>query len=98
MKTSPMRGILTKEVRELSKKLLGYEISCSELRLMPYIQYVCMNGKRLNHSLMKDEEFNILDQWSDKGYIKYSEDFIEEVDKDFWMSMNEILYNTYVNI
>lgn len=37
------RGQLTERVKLLSKKLLGYEIEKTELRLMPYIIVTMMD-------------------------------------------------------
>lgn len=37
------RGVLTKEIKSMSLKLLGYKITQTELHLMVYVQYVMCN-------------------------------------------------------
>lgn len=50
------RGVLTPEVQEVAKNLLGYELTVRELRLMPYLQYTVMNDKRINPNHINLEE------------------------------------------
>ena len=81
------RGVLTPEVQEAAKNLLGYELTVRELRLMPYLQYTVMNDKRINPNHINLEEREILSKWRDVNVTKW-----------FWLAMNEILFVAYVDI
>ena len=88
------RGILTKEVKTASKKLLGYSITLNELRLIPYVQYVMVNDQRIERNKINNEERTILDRWETKGFL--NRDSGLSVSKKFWDAMCEILYVSYV--
>jgi hypothetical protein len=88
------RGVLTKEVKAVSKKLLGYNITLNELRLIPYVQYVMVNDQRIEREKINDEERVILDRWETKGFLKRDSGL--SVTKKFWDAMCEILYVSYV--
>lgn len=97
------RGAVTPQIKELSKKLLGYEIGVRELRLMPYVQYCLMDSERV--SRINEEESEILVKWYDSGFITQGMTdsgrvMIGEklkVTHEFWTSMNEILYFSYAD-
>jgi hypothetical protein len=54
------RGRLTERVQDRAKELMQREITTTELRLMPYIQYVMVNEQRLDPAKLKGEERPIL--------------------------------------
>ena len=88
------RGVLTKEVKKLSKVLMGYEINKVELRLMPYLQYVVMNSAEMAN--INKEEYDVLRDWRDKGWVSGTlSDF--KISEDFWGIINKILWLSYVN-
>lgn len=91
-----MRGMLTREIRSLSKSLFGYEISVEELRLLPYVQYELMNSGRLDPSKINEKERKILSQWRRHGFLEGGLGEMT-ITKNFWQSMNEILWLGYVN-
>ena len=57
------RGTLTKEVKKLSKELLGYEITVRELRMMPYIMYCLLDNCNIDPNKVNSEERAILMKW-----------------------------------
>jgi hypothetical protein len=63
------RGNLTPRIERKSKMLLGYVISTTELRLMPYIMYVMVNDQRLEPCKVNPEERQILSNWRKQGWI-----------------------------
>ena len=64
------RGILTEEIKALSKELIGYEMCVKELRLMPYIQFCLMNSESININKVNSEERTILMKLIKAGHIK----------------------------
>ena len=46
------RGVLTEKVQEIAKKMIGREISRTELRLIPHIQYLMVNEQKINISII----------------------------------------------
>ena len=91
------RGQLTDKVKLKSKRLLGYEISQVELRLMPYIQFTMMNSQKIEIRHINDKERKILSKWKDKGYIEGGASGLL-ITKDFWDKINEILFLGYVDL
>ncbi len=88
------RGKLTNEVLKVSKEQLGYEITVKQLRLLPYIQYLIMNGEPLDPRKLNAEEMSILEYWVDEGVLKNSTG-IPHVNKKFYRAMCEILLVGY---
>lgn len=90
-----MRGALTNKIQKIAKKHLKRKITTTELRLLPYIQYVMMNEQRLDIARINQEERKILSLWK-------KEDLIEggaggfSITKEFWEFMNDILWEDYV--
>jgi metal-responsive CopG/Arc/MetJ family transcriptional regulator len=85
-----MRGELTEKVQELAKEYLGREISLTELRLYPFIDYCLKNGGYMDRSKLSREELEMLLGYdADKlqrnhGYIYVSKDFYEYMQKVLW--------------
>lgn len=90
------RGILTPEISSLAKKLLGHEIDVTELRLMPYVQYVMINEQKLDLNKINEEDRSILSKWRKKEFITGGASHMT-VTKKFWDAMNEIIYLSYVD-
>lgn len=89
------RGMLTTEVKKLSLELLGYELETRELRLMPYFQHIMMNSQEIDRSKITSEERKILTKWESKGWIEKGRPM--SCTKEFWESLNKIMYVAYVN-
>lgn len=91
------RGILTESIQKKAKDFLGREINQTELRLIPYIQYVMVNEQKIDIRKINAEERKILRLWKDGGHIQGgagSEGL--SITKEFWDFMCEILWLAYV--
>lgn len=84
------RGVYTKELGE------KYNITREELRLMPYLQYCLMNNLSIDPRKIIPEERKILSKWQDEGKITRSCIGGCSITKEFWTTMNEILYEAYI--
>ena len=91
------RGELTGRIREKSKELFGYEIDRTELRLMPYIQYVMCNEQVIKMEHCDKDDRNILSKWRKKGYIEGGASGLA-ITKEFWDKINEIIFLGYVDL
>jgi len=91
------RGQLTDRIKQKSKELLGYEIDVTELRLMPYIQYIMVNEQRININHINDEERAILKKWREASYIEGGASGLR-ITKEFWDIICEIIMLGYVDI
>ena len=64
------RGELTKDIQEIAKLMIDREIeNMTELRLIPYIQYVMCNERKLEIPKINAEERKILKKWKEEGHI-----------------------------
>ena len=91
-----MRGRVTKSVTAKAEQLLGIkDISTTELRFMPYVQYVMMNEQKIDPRRVNLEERKILARWRQKGWIEGGAAGLM-VSKEFWDAIHEILWISYV--
>ena len=89
-----MRGMITGEIKERSKELLGYEITQAELQFMSYIQYVLKDiPPRIDRATMKAERA-IIQKWIDKRFIIRKDPLT--VTKTFWNAMCELIWLAFV--
>ena len=72
------RGVLTEEIQKKSKELLGYDLIENELRLMPYIQYIVTNEKRIYRENLNALDKAILEFWVEKGYISVDLNYLPQ--------------------
>jgi hypothetical protein len=91
------RGQLTDAIKAKTRVLLGYEITQRELRLMPYIQSLIMNGQNIDPRKINADERTILSDWRQKGFIEGGASDLA-ISKDFWDALHEILWIGYVDI
>ena len=91
------RGVLTEKIKEISKRMIGREITQKELRLMPYVQYVMMNGQKIEPIKISPEEREILSNWRKEGFIEGGAGGLA-ISKSFWDLMSEVLFEGYVDI
>ena len=89
------RGTLTKEVQEIAKKHIGREIDTTELRLIPYAQYVMVNEQRIDPNKLNQDDRKILRKRKDAGLVEGGMSGMA-ITKDFWNFMCEILWQSYV--
>lgn len=73
-----------------------YNITCKQLRLLPYFQYLLMNEMAIDLMKIDEEELKILAKWRDEGKITFSMSEPCTCTRAFWDWMNEILWETYV--
>lgn len=90
-----MRGILTKEVQEISKDYLGREITTKELRLYPFIDYCIKNSGYMDRKKVDNEELDILKSYGENK-IKRDDGGYVYVSKDFYDFMQKVLFEAYV--
>jgi len=91
------RGQLTEYVQLIATRKFGYEISVTELRLMPYIMHVMMNSQKLDPNKINEEERKILSHWKMEGFVIGGASGME-ITKDFWDILCEIVFAAYVDI
>ncbi len=91
------RGQLTDRIKKKSKELLGYEINQTELRLMPYIQYVMVNEQRIDINHINEEEREILSKWRKSKHIEGGASSLQ-ITKEFWDIICEIVRLGHVNL
>ena len=90
-----MRGKLNEEAQKLAKKHFGREITTTELRLMPYVQYVMMNSQAIDPLKINQDERDILSTWRKEEHIEGGVSGLS-ITREFWDAMNDILFETYV--
>ena len=92
------RGQLTKFVIMMGKKEGLGTLTHEQLRLLPYLQYCLMNNRRIDPERINQTERSILSDWRAKGWIEggASMDSLR-CTWEFWISINKILYISYVN-
>ena len=96
MKIRTGRGMLNERVQAASKLFFGREISIRELRLIPYIQYVMTNERKLDPNKVNSDERKILRVWKDEGHIEGGACGLS-ITKAFWDYTSEILFYSYVD-
>lgn len=92
------RGQLTPLIKIKSKELLGYEITTEELRLIPYIQFIACNNKRIEVALINSHEVEILSKWAADGYLVSDEKELLVLTREFWCIICEIMWLGYVDL
>ena len=65
------RGALSPQIQELCKEFLGREISVTELRLMPYIDYVMKNDQRIDPNKVSQKEREVLSLLRKEGQHRW---------------------------
>lgn len=64
-------------------------------RLLAYIQYVLMNGRKLNWSMMRNDEVALVQYWINNHVIYYHEGKVY-MKKNEYDKMCDILYDAYL--
>jgi len=89
------RGELTEEVNKIAEKHLGRKIDRTELRLIPYIQYIMVNEQKIGPNKINSEERKIYQNWKKEGHVEGGMCGLS-VTKEFWDFMCDILFESYV--
>lgn len=90
-----MRGVITEQIQEFAKEFLGREISRTELKLYPYIDYCIKNGGRFEPIKINDKEREVLRELKDAGFL-YTESWCFYVTEEFYRYLQTILWFSYV--
>lgn len=95
MKNINDRGILTKEIQEQAKTFLNREITTTELRLYPYLDYVVKNEGCMKFSHVNIDEMYVLGKLLQEGHLKFvgAKIFLT---KKFYDFIQNILWKSYV--
>lgn len=88
---SKERGFVTEEIEK------KYNFTQEEVRLIPYLQYCCINNMKLDPNKIYPEEREIISKWRQKGYIDGGASEIVCVSKEFWDIMSNVLWESYAN-
>ena len=89
------RGELTDEIKDVSVLRIGREISQEELRFIPYIQYLMVNGQKLDPNKISSVERKIWTNWKKEGFVDGGMTGMK-VSQKFWTLMLEVLWFGYV--
>lgn len=89
------RGALSQKCSDKSREVMGREITLTELRLMPYIQYVMCNEQRIDPRKVNQDEREVLELWRKEGHIQGGASGLS-ITKEFWDAINEIIFIAYV--
>ena len=91
--------MITDRIKEASMRLFNREITQKELRLMPYIQYVMVNNKKIDPDKIDDQERQMIYDWANAGYLEFDlSGEILNVSFDFYQKISEIIYLGYVDL
>jgi predicted transcriptional regulator len=90
------RGALTDEIQAIAKESLGREITQTELRLYPYLDFCLKNSKHIEADKINKEEQSILIQLDDEGRIDYTLSGYLACSKSFYDFIQQILWLAYV--
>ena len=73
----------------------GRAVTRTELRLIPYVQYVMVNDQKISPNHVNQEERDILSLWREAGHIEGGASGLA-VTGEFWNFMCEVLFEGYV--
>lgn len=91
------RGVLSRRIQDKSLELLGYELTTTHLRLMPYIASVMMDDQRIDPRKVNADERLILQQWRDEEHIQGGAGGLC-ITKEFWDIIHELIFLGYVDL
>ncbi len=90
-----MRGILTEDIQKIAKAFLGREITTTELRLYPYLDYQMKNEQRVDPRRLNQEDRNILRILREERHIDGGASGLK-MTKEFFDYINQVLWLGYV--
>ena len=89
------RGVLNEGVKNISKNFLGEEITQTELRLYPFLDYIVKNSNYFDRRKINAEEMAIISQREDEGHLVLMGDKLF-LTRAFYDYMNAVLAESYV--
>lgn len=90
------RGEVTPEVQELAVKLMGREITKTELRLMVHIDYCLKNFHEIDERRLNDEDDDVLYKWQQEEHCWVVAEIVT-CTREFYNILQEILWLAYVD-
>jgi len=90
-----MRGKLTPEIQRVAQEFLNREITVTELRLYPYLDYVMKNDQKIDPRKMNDADREVLKLLKAEGHIDGGMTGLS-MTKEFYDYINQILWYGYV--
>lgn len=90
-----MRGQLTDEIQGLAKGFLGREITTTELRLYPYLDYLMKNEQRIDPQRCNQADKDVLSVLRQEGHIEGGASGLA-MTKEFYDYINQVLWYGYV--
>lgn len=91
------RGKLTEEIRQKAIELLPVtDFNQTELRLLPYVLYCCINGGKIDRNKISREENRILINWRELELLEKSGEYVA-LSKQFYDAANELVWLSYAN-
>lgn len=94
-KTEMTRGCLNEEVQKIAKAFLKREITTTELRLYPYLDYLMKNEQRIDPRRVNQEDREILQTLRTEGHIEGGASGLS-MTKEFYDYINQVLWYSYV--
>ncbi|MDH5259257.1 MAG: hypothetical protein OEX07_14680 [Gammaproteobacteria bacterium] len=92
------RGDITHKAAEIAKRLLNHpKISQSEIRLLPYLQYLAINQKGIEGSSISNVEYHIIKDWAAKRWLLGDPGIRVSMPPYVWYAVSEILWETYAD-
>ena len=91
------RGGLSPQIQALCKEFLGREITVTELRLMPYIDFVMKNEQRIDPRKVNQEDRDILSVLRKEGHIEGGWSGLA-ITKEYYDFVQQVLWLGYVCI
>lgn len=91
-----MRGQLNPAVQKVAEKHLGRALKCTtELRLLPYLDYLMKNEQKIDPRKINEEERDLLKELKQEGHIKGGACGLS-MTKEFYDAIQQILWQAYV--
>lgn len=91
------RGQLNEDVQKLSKAFLGRDLTLTELRLFPYIDYCLKNGGKYEPRKINAQEVGIFCEYTKKYPQHFNFTLCEiEISKEFYQFIQNVLWIAYV--
>jgi len=89
------RGMLTADIVNAAKLMIGRPITQKELRLIVYVHYVMCNERKIKPQCVNQEEREIMRVWKNEGHIEGGMTGLS-ITKQWWDFMSEVIFLGYV--
>ena len=90
-----MRGALNEDIQKLAKEFLGREITTTELRLYPFLDFTMKNTQRIDPNLVNQADRDIMKVLRAEGHIEGGASGLA-MTKEFYDFINQVLWHGYV--